>query len=122
MIYIIKKILYIVLITGILTNTCSCAFFKKPIDKRTGFSNYLKQTEKYIQKEEWEKAKLSLEDSKKSWKQLKPLLQVDIDHDYVNNIEEDFVKLDGYVEVQEKGNSLATILLVEDAWDNIGSL
>jgi uncharacterized protein YxeA len=118
----IKKILYIVLITGILTNTCSCAFFKKPIDKRTGFSNYLKQTEKYIQKEEWEKAKLSLEDSKKSCKQLKPLLQVDIDHDYVNIIEEYFVKLDGYVEVQEKGNSLATILLVEDAWDNIGSL
>ncbi|MDD4169967.1 MAG: DUF4363 family protein [Desulfotomaculaceae bacterium] len=118
----LKKVLYILLIAGILTNTCSCALLQKPIDKRTGFSSFLRQTENFIRNEDWEKAKVSLEDSKKSWKQLKPLLQVDIDHDYVNNIEESFTKLDGYIDTREKGNSLATILLIKNEWDNIGSL
>lgn len=118
----IKKIIYLILIAGTLTNICSCSLLQKPIDDRTGFSSHLKQTEEYIRNDNWEKAKLSLEDSKKNWKQLKPLFQVDIDHDYVNNIEESFVKLDGFIDAREKGNSLATILLVEDIWDNIGSL
>lgn len=118
----IKKALYIILILAIMTNISSCALLKKPIENRTGFSNHLKQTENYIRSEDWEKAKASLGDSEKTWKKLKPLLQVDIDHDYVNNIEEDFVKLGGYIEAKEKGNSLATILLVQDTWDNIGSL
>lgn len=118
----LKKILYMALIIGILTNTCSCGLLQKPIDKRTGFSNQLKQTENSIRGEDWEKAKASLEDAEKTWKKVKPLLQIDIDHDYVNSIEEDFVKLDGYIETKEKANSLATILLVEDTWENIGSL
>ncbi|MCX7922597.1 MAG: DUF4363 family protein [Clostridia bacterium] len=117
-----KKILYIILIIGILTNTCSCALLQKPIDNRTGFSKHLKQTENSIRSEDWEKAKASLVESKKTWKKLKPLLQIDIDHDYVNSIEEDFVKLDGYIETKEKANSLVTILVVEDTWDNIGSI
>jgi hypothetical protein len=50
------------------------------------------------------------------------MLQIDIDHDYVNNIEESFVKLDGYIDAGEKGNSLATILVIQNEWDNIGSL
>lgn len=118
----IKRIIYILLTIGIMANICSCALFQKPIDRRTGFSNYIGQTKLHIQNEEWGKAESSLEDSRKSWKQLKPLFQVDIDHDYINSIEEDFVKLEGYIEAKEKGNSLATILLVEEVWDNIGSL
>ena len=118
----IKKVLYIILIVGILTNICSCALLQKPIDKRTGFSNHLKQTENNIRSEDWEKAKTSLEQSKNTWEKVKPLLQIDIDHDYVNNIEEDFVKLHGYIDTKEKANSLATILLVENTWENIGSL
>lgn len=118
----IKKVAITLLLAGILTSTCSCALLSKPLDNRTGFSNHLKQTEDNIRNEDWKKAKTSLEDSKKTWKKLKPLLQIDIDHDYVNSIEEDFVKLDGYIDTKEKGNSLATILLVEDTWDNIGSL
>lgn len=117
-----KKVLYIALITCILTTTSSCALLQKPIDNRTGFSSHLKETENFIRSENWEKAKTSLEDSRKTWKQLKPMLQIDIDHDYVNNIEEGFVKLDGFIDAREKGNSLATILLIEDEWDNIGSL
>jgi hypothetical protein len=119
---VIKKILYIILIIGILTNICSCALLQKPIDNRTGFSNHLKQIENNIRSEDWEKAKGSLDESKKAWKKVKPLLQIDIDHDYVNRIEEDFIKLGGYIDTKEKVNSLATILLVEDTWDNIGSL
>lgn len=118
----LKRILYILIIAGILSNTCSCALLQKPIDKRTGFSSSLKQTEDHIRNEDWEKAKISLEDAKKIWKKVKPLLQVDIDHDYINAMEEDFVKLDGYIDTKEKADSLATILLVQDTWENIGSL
>ena len=118
----IKKILNIILIVGILLNVCSCGLLQKPINKRTGFSDHLKQTENSIRDEDWEKAKVNLDNSKKAWKKAKPLLQIDIDHDYVNSIEDDFVKLGGYIETKEKANSLATILLVEDTWKNIGSL
>lgn len=118
----IKKIFYIILIAGVLITTCSCALLQKPIDNRTGFSKNLNQLEDYIRNEDWEKAKGSLVESKRIWKKIKPLMQIDIDHDYVNNIEENFIKLDGYVETNEKPDSLATILLVEDIWKNIGTL
>ena len=107
---------------GILTNTCSCALLQKPIDNRTGFSSHLKKQKNLFRSENWEKAKISLDDSRKTWEKIKPLLQIDIDHDYVNNIEESFVKLDGYIDAGEKGNSLATILVIQNEWDNIGSL
>ncbi len=118
----IKRIIYFIMIAALLTSTCACALLKKPIDNRTGFSNHLKQTEDYIRNEDWNNAKTSLEDSKKAWKKLKPMLQVDIDHDYVNSIENDFTKLSGYIDTSEKSDSLATILLIQDTWDNIGSL
>lgn len=117
-----KKIMYVVLVSCVFINICSCALFQKPIDNRTGFSNHLKQTKSSIQNEDWKNAKESLDESKKAWKKLKPLLQIDIDHDYVNRIEEDFTKLEGYIETKEKANSLSTILLVENTWKNIGSL
>lgn len=114
--------LYILLIAIVLTNICSCALLQKQIDNRTGFSNYLKETENSIRSEDWEKAKSGLEESRKKWSEIKPLIQIDIDHDYVNSIEEDFIKLDGYIDSKEKADSLATILLVENTWGNIGSL
>lgn len=118
----IKKIGITLLLAGILLNVCSCTLLRKPIDNRTGFSNHLNQTENNIRNEDWEKAKTSLEDSKKAWKKIKPLLQVDIDHDYVNDIEKDFIRLDGYIDTKEKPDSLATILLIQNTWKNIGSL
>lgn len=118
----VKKFLYIVFISCILISTSSCSLLQKSIDKRTGFSDHLKQTENFIRSEEWNKAKSSLEDSRKIWGKLKPLLQIDIDHDYVNSIEEDFVQLDGFIDTEAKAFSLSTILLVEDTWENIGSL
>lgn len=118
----IKKILFTILISGMLINTCSCALLQKTVDRRTGFSDQLKQTENYIRDEEWNEAKSSLEESEKTWEKLKPLFQIDIDHDYVNSIEEDFVKLGGYIDTKEKADSISTILLVEETWKNIGSL
>lgn len=118
----IKKILYLILTICVLTNTSSCALLQKPIDNRTSFSNYLKQTENNIRNEDWEKAKVHMEESKGTWKKVKPLFQIDIDHDYVNSIEADFVKLGGYIDAKEKANALATILLIKDTWENIGSL
>ena len=117
-----KRIIYFILITALLTNICSCALAKEPIDKRTGFSNQLKQTEKYVRNEDWDNAKDSLDHSVKVWNKLKPILQVDIDHDYVNSIEDDFTKLGGYIETNDKSESLATILLIQSTWDDIGSL
>lgn len=116
-----KKLIYIIMVVGLLINICACALFHKPIDERTGFSNYLKQIEEHIKSEDWEKAKLSLEDSEKSWKKVKPLLQIDIDHDYVESMEEYIEKLKGYIEGEDKGNSLASILTVQDVWKKIGS-
>lgn len=116
-----KKILLLVLTICILISICSCAFFQKSIDNRTGFSNYLKQTENNIRNGDWEKAKEYLEESKGTWKKIKPLLQIDIDHDYVNSIEDDFIKLGGYIDAEEKGDALATVLLIQETWENIGS-
>jgi len=118
----IRKIIIMLLLFGILLNVSSCALLKGPIDKKTGFSNQLEQTANYIRSEDWEKARTNLDTLQKTWKKIKPLLQVDIDHDYVNSIEGDFIKLVGYIETNEKPDSLATILLIQDTWENIGSL
>lgn len=118
----IKIFLFSILASVILINTSSCAVIHKTVDRQTGFSDQLKKTESFIREEEWNKAKSSLEESEKTWKKLKPMFQIDIDHDYVNNIEENFVKLGGYIDTKDKADSLSTILLVEDIWKNIGSL
>lgn len=118
----IKKLLYMTMPVLILLSMCSCALFQGSVDKRTGFSDLLRQTEDNIRKEDWTKAGESLEASQKTWERLKPFLQIDIDHDYVNDIESDFIRLEGYIEAREKGNSLSSILLVKDTWENIGTL
>jgi len=117
-----KKILCLIFITSVLTTTCSCTLLKDPLDERTGFSNHLKQTENFIRNENWEGARTSLEETRKVWKKLKPMLQVDIDHDYVNDIENNFTRLDGYIDTKEKPDSLAAILLIKETWKDIGSL
>ena len=49
-------------------------------------------------------------------------MQIDIDHDFIKNIEDGITKLDGYLDTKDKSNSLASILLVEETWENIDSL
>lgn len=100
----------------------SCSFFKGVLDERSRFSAYLTETEIHIRQERWENAFQSMEKARKAWKQIKPFLQLDIDHDYVNLIQEQFSLLKGNIETRQKPNSLAIILLLEDTWKNIGEL
>lgn len=101
---------------------CSCALLRGTLDKKSGFSQFLKATETSIRQEEWIKATQSLEESQKRWKKLKPIMQIDIDHDYINDIENNFVILKAYIENQEKAPSLATILLIQENWESIGEM
>jgi hypothetical protein len=118
----IKKIILTMLLIGMVVVTCSCSLLTKPLDRHTGFSEHLTQVENNIRKEDWSQAKTSLEESKESWKRLKPLMQLDIDHDYIKDIEDGFIKLDGFLETKDKSNSLVSILLIEGTWENIGDL
>lgn len=117
-----KRSVAVMITLTILINICSCGIINKPVDKKTGFSDYLKQTELNIRRENWIEAKTSISEAQKVWKKVKPILQIDIDHDYINNMEDDFIKLNAYIDTKEKADSLATIMLIKDTWDNIGSL
>jgi hypothetical protein len=110
------------LLAGFMLFTSSCALLVKPLDERTGFSQYLRQTETSIRNDNWKNAAANLEEAKKAWKKIKPLLQVDIDHDYVKGIEDGFQQLDAYLFTKNKANALASILLLQSTWRNIGSL
>lgn len=101
---------------------CSCGFVRKPIDNSIGFSKYLKETEDCIRNENWEKAKISLENSVKKWKEVKPMFQIDIDHDYINDIENNFTLLKAYIDTKEKPDSLSLILLIQQDWETIGEM
>lgn len=116
----LKKGVLTAVLLSILLLSCSCTLLTKPLDNRTGFTSALAQVETSIKNDDWQQAKASLETSKKAWKKMKPLLQVDIDHDYIKDIEDGFVKLDGYVATKDKPNSLVAVLLVKHTWGNIG--
>lgn len=115
-----KKVLIIGILVLILIDLCSCTLFKNPIDENSNFSSSLEETENYIRNEDWENAKSSLIVSNKTWKKIKPWLQIDIDHDYVNDIENNMIRLKAYVNTEEKPDSLAAILLIKETWQNIG--
>ncbi|MDF2499662.1 MAG: hypothetical protein K0Q77_376 [Anaerosporomusa subterranea] len=118
----IKRSVISIFLVGTVLFTTSCALLTKPLDDRTGFSKHLSQVETNIRNENWSNAETNLEDAKKAWKKIKPLMQVDIDHDYVKNIEDGFEQLDAYLYTKDKSNALASVLLVESTWRNIGSL
>lgn len=115
-----SRFFFLVLVCALVL--CSCALFRETLDKKSGFSKYLKETESSIRQEEWISANKSLQASQKAWKKLKPIMQIDIDHDYVNDIENSFVMLKAYIEIEEKAQSLATILLIQKNWESIGEM
>jgi len=118
----VKRKLLLCTLILIAMQLCCCAPLRRPIDSRSGFSNHLRATEESIRNEDWDSASKSLSDSVAAWKRIKPYLQLDIDHDYVNDIEANFVLLGGYIESSEKPHSLALILLIQNTWENIGSM
>ena len=118
----IKQSVIFVLIVTLLTTICSCTLLTKPLDKNIHFSEQLSQIESAIRNKNWEQADKNLEVAKKAWKSLKPWLQIDIDHDYVHEIEENLAKLEGYVDTEEQPDALAHLLLIQETWDDIESL
>ena len=116
-----RSALFVLLVTA-LTTICSCTLLVKPLDKNVHFSERLSKLENAIRNENWEQAGPSLEAAKKSWKKLKPWLQVDIDHDYVHEIEENLAKLEAYIDVEEQEDALANLLLIKETWEDIESL
>jgi hypothetical protein len=86
------------------------------------FSEQLLQLEDAIRSESWGQADKYLEEAKKSWKSLKPWLQVDIDHDYVHEIEENLAKMKAYIDTEEQADALANLLLIKETWEDIESL
>lgn len=117
----LKGIVVAMILTGTLVNLSGCSLLTTSLDNRTGFSQHLGQVEHNIRSEDWDQAITNLDHAKKAWTKLKPPMQIDIDHDYIKDIEDGFAKLDGYLDTQDKSNSLVSILLIEDTWKNINS-
>ncbi len=118
----IKKSIIFTLIAAVLIALCSCTLLVKPLDKNMHFSEQLSQLENDIRNENWEQADKNLETAKKAWKKLKPWIQVDIDHDYVHEIEENLAKLEAYIDTEEQADALANMLLIQETWGDIESL
>lgn len=118
----IKQSALFVLVVTVLTTICSCTLLVKPLDKNMHFSEQLSQLENTIRSKNWEQAEENLKEVKKSWKSLKPWLQIDIDHDYVHEIEENLAKLEAYIETEEQADALANLLMIQETWEDIESL
>lgn len=112
----------IILFSIILLSVNACAPLKRPIDTSSGFSKHLRRLEESIRQEDWEAAAERREDAEKTWKRIKPILQLDIDHDYINDMENNFVRLKAYIETEEKPDALAIVLLLQESWEDIGSM
>jgi len=117
-----KKLLLAIVIAGLALTMSSCAFFREPLDKISGFSKQLAHIEEQILEENWQEAANSLEKAVQAWFKTKPFLQIDIDHDYVNAIETDFIRLESAINTKEKTQSLTSVRLIRDNWKNIGSM
>ncbi|HYE80824.1 MAG TPA: DUF4363 family protein [Clostridia bacterium] len=94
----------------------------KPLDRKVHFSEQLSQLENAIRNKDWKNADENLEAAKKTWQRVKPWIQVEIDHDYVHEIEENLAKVEAYIDTGEQADALAYILLIQETWDDIESL
>jgi len=117
-----KKIAAIALAALLLTTAVSCTILKRPIDNRSQFSRQLKEVEENINNGNWRSSAAAQNTAEKTWEGIKPLLQLDIDHDYVNDIEGSFRKLKAYIKARDKSNALAEIMLIQDLWSKIGEM
>lgn len=115
----VKKIIFYTTLVLILTTT-GCSLLKKPMDKRTGFSTELTMLESYINDENWEKATESLSKCMMKWKKVKPWMQLEIDHDVINDIEAKFIELSAYSETEDKADALANTRVIISTWKDIG--
>lgn len=98
-----------------------CTLLKKPLDKKTGFSAELDALDGLIAAENWEEAGESLTVCMEKWNKIKPWMQLELDHDVVNEIEVRLNELSAYLETEEKPDALSNIRAVRNIWGDIGS-
>jgi len=98
-----------------------CTVFKKPLDKKTGFSAELNTLDSQIVAENWDEAEDSLISCLKKWKKVKPWMQLELDHDVINDIDIKLTELTAYLETEEKPAALSNIRAVKNIWDDIGA-
>lgn len=116
-----KKTVNLFIILILIINISGCTLFKKPVDNKIGFSQSLPMVEEAIVEENYESADESLIQSMEKWKKVKPFMQVEIDHDVINEIESELVALSAYIETKDKSSALACIRVVINLWSDIGS-
>ncbi|MDS1029232.1 DUF4363 family protein [Bacillota bacterium LX-D] len=118
-----KKILSLFLTLALaVIMVISVVVVKEYNNLKNDFSQEVKETENLIRSANWSSALDSLNTTQATWKKLRPLMQINIDHDYVNDIENNFTLLQGYLETKEQSSSLATILLIQEFWRSIGEM
>jgi hypothetical protein len=115
-----KKSIAMILLVALCIQLCSCTLLSKKMDKDTGFSELLSDIEASISGNDWEKAADNMGKAFETWKDLKPALQIDVDHDYVELIEMMFVRLEVYISTHDKSEALASLRLIMNTWENIG--
>jgi len=101
--------------------TSGCTLFKNPVDKRTGFSESLSAVEEAVTGENYDDAAEKLAVSMKKWERIKPFMQIEVDHDIVNDIESEFTALSAYIETRNKSLALASIRIIINMWSEIGT-
>ncbi len=114
-----KQIL--ILIPLLLLFVTGCTLFKKPLDRKTGFSAELDALDGLIAAENWEEAGESLTSCKQKWYIVKPWMQLELDHDVINEIELKLYELSAYLETEEKPDALSNVRAVRNIWGDIGS-
>ena len=62
-----------------------------------GFSESLSDLEKAIIEENFDKANEKFTISMEIWEKVKPFMQIEVDHDIVNDIESEFAALSAYI-------------------------
>lgn len=117
-----KPAALVLMLIFVLMTSCSCTFLVKPLGKNVHFGEQILKLEESVRNEDWEQADESYEGTKKAWVKLKPWLQIDIDHDYVHEMEENLSKLEAYIDTEKQSDALATILMIKETWEDIESL
>lgn len=115
-----KRAIFLI-ISFLIFSTAGCTLFKGPLDKRTGFSQSLSALEKAIVEENYETANERLTVSNEKWEKIKPFMQIEVDHDIVNDIESELTALSAYIETGNKSQSLASIRIIINMWSDIGT-
>ena len=116
----IKHTAWTLILVTMIIFLSSCTILVEHIDKNTHFSEQVSSIESAIRSESWEQANESLSAAKKAWKRLKPVIQIDIDHDYIHVIEDNIAELKAYIDTKQKPDALAKVLLIQETWEDIG--